>query len=92
MASRSSSSTASPRTTMSSSSRRSRSENPGQGRRATDQESRPREGASARGSAGKKHQNLAEVQLRGRQSDQGDRPKASQPRPGSRRSSSPGRK
>jgi hypothetical protein len=88
MASRSSSSTASSRTSMRSPSDQSRSEVPSQGRGVTETSRPPNERASARGPAQKKHKSLEEVRLSGRQSDQGDRPKAAPPPPSNRRSAS----
>jgi hypothetical protein len=71
MPSRSSSSTRSPQT-FAKPSERSRAELPNQGARA---DSRSQTEKSVRGPSEKKHKNMAEVQLTGRQSDQGDRPK-----------------
>lgn len=79
MASRSSSSTHSPRTAMTKPSERSRAEPARRGRASDAAEPQP----GSRGPAEKKHKSLAEVQQSGRQSDQGGRPGA-----GSRRSSS----
>jgi hypothetical protein len=86
MASRSSSSTGSPRNSMRTPSDRSRSEVPSQGRSVTETRRPPNERAGAAGPAQKKHKNLAEVQRSGRQSDQGDRPKGAPPPATSRRS------
>jgi hypothetical protein len=78
MASRSSPSTHSQRTSMTAPSGRSRTQQPSQGRgNAADQ---PR----TRGPSEKKHKNMSEVRSTGRQSDQGGRPG------GSRRSSGQG--
>ena len=66
MASRSSKSTHSPNAAMTKPSERSRTERPRQTPQA-----RSGMGPSTRGPTEKKHQNLAEVELRGRQSDRG---------------------
>jgi hypothetical protein len=79
MSSKSSSSTHSPRASMSKPSERSRAELPRRGRASASAEPEPR----LRGPAEKKHKSLAEVQQSGRQSDEGGRPGA-----GSKRSSS----
>jgi hypothetical protein len=71
MASRSSSSTRSPQT-FAKPSERGRSELPNQRARA---DSRSQAEKNVRGPSEKKHKNMAEVELTGRQSDQGDRPK-----------------
>lgn len=92
MTSRSSSSTASPRTAMKPHSMQSRSENPSQGRSVTETKRPPNERASARGPAQKKHQNIDEVEISGRQSEQGDRPKSGPPPASSRRASAGGKK
>jgi hypothetical protein len=67
MASRSSPSTHSQHSRMTTPSRRSRSELP-----STD--SQTKETPAMRGPSEKKHKNMKEVQLTGRQSDQGDKP------------------
>jgi hypothetical protein len=67
MASRSSPSTHSARTRMTLPSRRSRSELPGT-------EGQPKDEPAMRGPSEKKHKNMEEVQLTGRQSDQGGKP------------------
>jgi hypothetical protein len=67
MASRSSSSSHSQQSRMTSPSGRSRSELP-----STD--SRPKDAPAMRGPSEKKHKNMKEVQLTGRQSDQGGKP------------------
>ena len=71
MASRSSSSTRSPQT-FAKPSERARSEQPNQRARA---DSRSQADNNVRGPSEKKHKNMAEVELTGRQSAQGDRPK-----------------
>jgi hypothetical protein len=67
MASRSSPSAHSAQTRMTTPSRRSRSELPGT-------EAQPKETPAVRGPSEKKHKNMEEVQLTGRQSDQGGKP------------------
>jgi hypothetical protein len=67
MASRSSPSTHSDHIRMTSPSRRSRSELPST-------EEQPKDGPAMRGPSEKKHKNMKEVQLTGRQSDQGGKP------------------
>ena len=67
MASRSSPSTHSAKTRMTTPSRRSRSELPAD-------DSQPKEQPAMRGPSEKKHKNMKEVQLTGRQSDQGGKP------------------
>jgi hypothetical protein len=67
MASRSSPSTHSESSRMTSPSRRSRSELPST-------EVQPKEQPAIRGPSEKKHKNMKEVQLTGRQSDQGGKP------------------
>jgi hypothetical protein len=71
MASRSSSSTRSPQT-FAKPSERSRAELPNQRARA---DSRSQAENNVRGPSEKKHKNMAEVQLTGRQGEQGGRPK-----------------
>jgi hypothetical protein len=80
MASRSSTSTHSPRTAMTKPSERSREELPSEsrGRGESGTERVP-------GPAEKKHKNMAEVRQTGRQSDQGGRPGAGKSRSSSRR-------
>jgi len=78
MASRSSPSTHSPRTSMTDPSRRSRSESPKQGPKAKDL-------PGVRGPAEKKHKNMTEVRATGRQGEQGDKPGGTR-KSGSRRS------
>jgi hypothetical protein len=85
MASRSSSSTSSARTSLRRSSTRSRTETPSQGRSVTETKRPPNERAGAAGPAQKNHKSLAEVQVSGRQSAQGDRPKAGPPPASGRR-------
>jgi hypothetical protein len=67
MASRNSPSTHSEHSRMTTPSRRSRSELPRT-------ERQPKEKPAMRGPSEKKHKNMKEVQLTGRQSDQGDKP------------------
>jgi len=67
MASRSSPSTHSDRSSMTTPSGRSRSEVPSK-------QGRPKDAPAMRGPSDKKHKNLEEVQLTGRQSDQGGNP------------------
>jgi hypothetical protein len=67
MASRSSPSTHSDHSKLSSPSRRSRTELP-----STD--GQPKDAPAMRGPSENKHKNMKEVQLTGRQSDQGDKP------------------
>jgi hypothetical protein len=80
MASRSSTSTHSPRTAMTKPSERSREELPSasRGRGESDTE-------RVRGPTEKKHKNMAEVRQTGRQSDQGGSPGAGKSRSSSRR-------
>jgi hypothetical protein len=68
MASRSSASTHSERTRMTTPSRRSRAELP------RIEEQKPKDKPAMRGPSEKKHKNMKEVHLTGRQSDQGGRP------------------
>jgi hypothetical protein len=88
MASHSSSSTKSPRTSMRSPSDASRSEVPSHGRAVTQTKRPPNERAGARGPSANNKKSLAEIKLTGRQSQQGDRPKATVPPPSSRRAAS----
>jgi hypothetical protein len=74
MASRSSPSTHSNHSRMTTPSRRSRAELP----RTEDQ---PKDAPAMRGPSEKKHKNMKEVQLTGRQSDQGDKPGKRKPQP-----------
>jgi hypothetical protein len=67
MASRSSPSAHSNRTSMTTPSARSRSE-------LSSKQGRPKDAPAMRGPSEKKHKNLEEVQLTGRQSDQGGKP------------------
>lgn len=70
MASRSSSSTHSPRASMSKPAERSRADLPRRGRASASAEPQPR----SPGPSEKKHESLAQVRQTGRQSDQGGRP------------------
>ncbi|HEY0823916.1 MAG TPA: hypothetical protein VGD76_09035 [Ramlibacter sp.] len=67
MASRSSTSTHSKRSSMTAPSARSRSERPSK-------DGQPKDAPAMRGPSEKKHKNMEEVQLTGRQSDQGGKP------------------